>query len=230
MNIVARAAGRLRRDLRKYARLKEARRKGLVYVEPNFVYAPDLSSASVVIDGGCSYQADFSIYLMRRHGVRAFGVDPTRKHGHALRELETQYPGRFVHVPCAIAAADGDLTFTESQTNESGSLLQDHVNVMQDRTTSYHVKALTLGSLLEHISVDAVDILKLDLEGAEYELLDGTTAEQLKPFKQVFVEFHHHAVSRFGEADTQRIVRRLSNFGLNAFSLDDHNYLFYRDR
>ena len=230
MNIVARAAGRLRRDLKKYARLREARRKGLVYVEPNFVYRPDLSAASVVIDGGCSYQADFSVYLMRRHGVRAFGVDPTRKHGQALRELETQHPGRFVYVPCAIAAADGDLTFTESQTNESGSLLQDHVNVMQDKTTSYHVKALTLGSLLEHVGVDAVDILKLDLEGAEYELLDGTTAEQLKPFKQVFVEFHHHAVSRFGKADTQRIVRRLSNFGLNAFSLDDHNYLFYRDR
>ena len=230
MNIMARAAGRLRRDLKKYARLRDARRNGLVYVEPNFVYRPNLSSTSVVIDGGCSYQADFSVYLMRRHGVRAFGVDPTRKHGSALRELEIQYPNRFVHVPCAIAAADGDLTFTESETNESGSLLQDHVNVMQDRTTSYHVRALTLASLLDHIGVDAVDILKLDLEGAEYELLDGTTPEQLRPFKQVFVEFHHHAVSRFGEADTQRIVRRLSSFGLNAFSLDDHNYLFYRDR
>ena len=230
MNIMTRAARRVRRDLKKYARLRDARRNGLVYVEPNFVYRPDLSSTSVVIDGGCSYQADFSVYLMRRHGVRAFGVDPTRKHGSALRELEIRYPNRFVHVPCAIAAADGDLTFTESETNESGSLLQDHVNVMQDRTTSYHVRALTLASLLDHIGVDAVDILKLDLEGAEYELLDGTTPEQLRPFKQVFVEFHHHAVSRFGEADTQRIVRRLSSFGLNAFSLDDHNYLFYRDR
>jgi FkbM family methyltransferase len=228
MSLISRAARRMGRDLKKYARLRKANRDGLVYVEPNFVYRPDLTSESVVIDGGCSYEADFSVYLMRRHGLRAFGVDPTRKHGPALRELENRYPGRFVHVPCAIAAADGDLTFTESQANESGSLLKDHVNVVHDETTSYHVKAVTLGSLLKRVGVEAVDILKLDLEGAEYELLDRATAEQLDPFKQVFVEFHHHAVSRFREADTQRLVERLTRFGFNAFSVDDHNYLFYR--
>lgn len=229
MNVVTRAARRIGRDVKKYARLKKARREGLVYVEPNFVYRPVLTPDSVVIDGGCSYQADFSVYLMRRHGVRAFGVDPTRKHGPALRELESRYPGKFAHVACAIAAADGDLTFTESRTNESGSLLRDHVNVIQDETTSYHVEALTLGSLLKRIGVEIVEILKLDLE-AEYELLEGVTAEQLQPFKQVFVEFHHHAVSQFGEADTRRLVDRITSFGFDAFSLDDHNYLFYRAR
>ncbi len=230
MNVVGRAFRRIGRDLKKHARLRQATRQGLVSVDPNFVYRPDLTSESVVIDAGCSYEADFSVYLMRRHGVRAFGVDPTRKHRPSLRALERQYAGRFVHVPCAIAAADGTLTFTESQTNESGSLLADHVNVVRDETTSYDVEALTVGSLLKRIGVDAVDILKLDLEGAEYELLERVTSEQLKPFNQVFVEFHHHAVSRFQEADTHRLVERISGFGFSTFSLDDHNYLFYRAR
>jgi FkbM family methyltransferase len=230
MNIVGRAANRIMRELKKFARLRQARREGLAYVTPNFVYRPDLCPESVVIDGGCSYQADFSVYLMRRHGVRAFGVDPTRKHQDALRELERQYSGRFMYVPCAIAAADGELTFNESQTNESGSLLADHINVLQDQTTSYAVKAITLGSLLNRIGVGAVDLLKLDLEGAEYDLFDGMTPEQLRPFKQVFVEFHHHAVSQYRETDSRRIVDRVMGFGFKAFSLDDHNYLFYRPR
>ena len=230
MNVIARATRRIGRELKKCARVRRVRRAGLAYVPPNFVYRPDLSTESVVIDGGCSYEADFSVSLIRRYGVRAFGVDPTRKHSAALRELEAQHPGRFVHVPCAIAAADGVLTFNESRTNESGSLLQDHVNVIQDETTSYDVRAVTLESLLRCIGVDAVDLLKLDLEGAEYELLDSVTAEQLRPFKQVFVEFHHHAVSRFQEADSLRIVRRITEFGFNAISVDDHNYLFYRAR
>lgn len=228
MNVIARASRRFSRELKKYVRLRQVRRAGLAYEPPNFLYRPELSPTSVVIDGGCSYQADFSVLLMRRHGVRAFGVDPTRKHSAALRELEKDSQGRFVHVPCAIAAQDGVLTFTESQTNESGSLLQDHVNVIQDETTSYEVKAVTLPSLLKAIGVDAVDLLKLDLEGAEYELLGGVTREQLQPFRQVFVEFHHHAVSRFQEADTRRIVRRITDLGFNAISVDDHNYLFYR--
>jgi FkbM family methyltransferase len=228
MSVVGRATRRVGRDLKKFARLRQARRAGLVYVPPNFLYRPDLSPQSVVIDGGCSYEADFSVSLMRRHGVRAFGVDPTRKHGEALRRLESEHPGRFVHVPCAIAAADGVLTFHESRVNESGSLLNDHVNVLQDETTSYDVEAVTLRSLLARLGVETVDILKLDLEGAEYELFSGMTSNDLQPFKQVFVEFHHHAVSHFGDADTRRIVALISGFGFHAFSLDDHNYLFCR--
>ncbi|MGE5838250.1 MAG: FkbM family methyltransferase [Acidobacteriota bacterium] len=229
MNVVARATRRMGRELTKYSRLRKARREGLVYVSPNFLYRPNLSRDSVVIDGGCSYEADFSLCLVQRHGVRAFGVDPTRKHREALRTLEVRYPGRFVHVPCAIAAADGLLTFHESRVNESGSLFTDHVNVIQDETTSYDVEAVTLGSLLKRLGVKSVDILKLDLEGAEYELLAGLTSAQLQPFNQVFVEFHHHAVGHFVEADTRGLVDRIAGFGFRSFSLDDHNYLFYRD-
>jgi FkbM family methyltransferase len=216
--------------LKKYSRLRKARREGLVFVEPNFVYRPDLSPDSVVIDAGCSYEADFSVCLIRRHGVRAFGVDPTRKHSGALRQLEEQYAGRFAHVPCAIAATDGTLTFHESRVNESGSLLSDHVNVIHDETTSYEVEAVTLSTLLKRVSVETVDILKLDLEGAEYEVFEGATPGQLRPFRQLFVEFHHHAVTHFREADTRRIVKRVADFGFRTFSVDDHNYLFYRAR
>jgi FkbM family methyltransferase len=230
MSLIGRATRRIGRELKKRSRLRQARSAGLVFVEPNFVYRPDLSADGVVIDAGCSYEADFSVRLIERHGVRAFGVDPTRKHAPALSALETRYPGRFKHLPCAIAATDGTLTFHESRVNESGSLFTDHVNVVHDETTSYDVEAVTLGTLLQRVGVETVDILKLDLEGAEYELLEHITAEELRPFKQVFIEFHHHAVSHFGEADTRRLVGRISGFGFRAFSVDDHNYLFYRAR
>ena len=228
MSLIGRATRRMGRELKKYSRLRQAGREGLAFVAPNFVYRPELSEDSVVIDAGCSYEADFSVWLIHRHRVRAFGVDPTRKHRSALQRLEARYPGRFEHVPCAIAATDGVRTFHESRANESGSLLADHVNVIHDETTSYDVETVTLGTLLKRIGVETVDILKLDLEGAEYGLFEGMTAEQLRPFKQLFVEFHHHAVSHSGVADTLRIVELVSGFGFRAFSVDDHNYLFYR--
>ena len=228
MSLIGRVTRRLGREFKKYSRLRQARREGLVFVEPNFVYRPDLSSSSVVIDAGCSYQADFSVCLIGRHGVRSFGVDPTRKHRQALKRLEAEYPGRFQHLSCAIAASDGTLTFHESRDNESGSLFTDHVNVLRDETTSYDVEALTLGTLLRRVGVESVDILKLDLEGAEYDLFERLTPEELRPFRQVFVEFHHHAVGHFGEADTRRLVARVAGFGFRTFSVDDHNYLFYR--
>jgi FkbM family methyltransferase len=198
-----------------------------VFVEPNFIYCPALPAGSVVIDAGCSHEADSSVGLIQRHGVRAFGVDPTDKHRDALRRLEAEYPARFTHVPCAIAASDGILTFHESRANESGSLLSDHVNVIHDETTIYNVEAITLPTLPK-LGIDRVAILKLDLEGAEYALLEAVTADDLRPFSQVFVEFHHHAVSHYSDADTRRVVARLAGFGFRTFSLDDHNYLFHR--
>lgn len=228
MSLIGRITRRLRREVMKRTRLRQAGRQGLIFVEPNFLYRPDLTAGGVVIDAGCSHEADFSLYMIDRHAVRAFGVDPTRKHAGALRQLESRYSGRFAHVPCAIAASDGTLTFHESRVNDSGSLLSDHVNVIHDETTSYDVRAVTLPTLLRQIGAATVEILKLDLEGAEYALLERVTADDLRPFRQVFVEFHHHAVNHFGEADTRRIVGRLAGFGFRTFSLDDHNYLFYR--
>jgi FkbM family methyltransferase len=223
-------ARRIGRDSKKYLRLRQAHRAGLVFIEPNFVYRPDFTTESVVIDAGCSYQADFSLCLMKRYGVRAIGVDPTRKHQDALRRIEVEHPGRFSHVPWAIAATDGTLTFHESRVNESGSLFDDHVNVLHDQTTRYDVEAVTLGTLVSRLGLRRVEILKLDLEGAEYELLERLTLHDLEPFRQLFVEFHHHAVAHVDEADTRRLVKRVADFGFRTFSVDDHNYLFYRAR
>ena len=228
--LMRRVLRRIGRDVKKFTRLRQARREGLVFVPPNFVYRPEFPADAVVVDAGCSYEADFSVYLITRHNVRAFGVDPTRKHAPALRALEARHPGRFTHLPYALTATDETLTFHESRVNESGSIFEDHLNVVHDETTSYDVEAVTLATLLRRMNVQSVDILKLDLEGAEYDLLDRTTAEELRPFKQLFIEFHHHAVSHFTEADTRRLVERISSFGFRSFSVDDHNFLFYRAR
>jgi hypothetical protein len=91
---------------------------------------------------------------------------------------------------------------------------------------SYEVPAVGLNRLREHVGVDRVDFLKLDLEGAEYELLDTVSSEDLAPFAQIFVEFHHHAVAAITIRDTERVVARVCQMGFNAHSLDDHNYLF----
>ena len=84
------------------------------------------------------------------------------------------------------------MTFYESTTNESGSILPDHVNAIRDEVTSYEVRTLTPIALLDHLGLDSADILKLDIEGAEYELLQSISADELVPFRQIFIEFHHH--------------------------------------
>lgn len=228
MNIVQRIIRRGRRELKRIARQRRLEELGLTYVHPNFLYHSDLKSEGVAVDAGCSYEADFSQYMIQEHGLKAYGVDPTRKHRPALEKLEAHYKGHFTHLPLAISAQSGTLTFHESAENESGSLLDEHVNVQQDQITSYEVESVTLKDLSERVGIDRIEILKLDLEGAEYALLEAVSAEELSPFKQVFIEFHHHAIPEYGIEDTARLVKRIESFGYKSYSLDDHNYIFFR--
>ena len=228
MNIMYRAWRLLKRNLKKQMRLTKIKSLGLVYVSPNFIYRVPLSEGGIVIDAGCSYEADFSLHMIEHHGQRSYGVDPTRKHQPQLEKIEKKYKGDFTHLPFAISSSDDSIIFHESTENESGSILCDHVNVKQDQVVEYEVEAVSLKSLLNRIGVDRVAILKLDLEGAEYELLYKLSKNDLVAFEQIFIEFHHHAVEQYSEKDTDILVKRIADFGYKSYSLDDHNYLFYR--
>lgn len=209
-----------------WIRLARAKPLGIKFHPPNYIYVANLDESSVLIDVGCAAEADFSLHLMERFGLRAYGVDPTRKHAPALRDLERRTNGRFQHLPYAVAAQSGTLTFHESEENVSGSLFDDHINMRRDTVRSYNVQAVTLRELVEQVGVPRVAFLKLDLEGAEYELLESVSAEDLAPFEQILVEFHHHALERYSTSNTRAVVRRLRSLRREAFSLDDHNYLF----
>jgi FkbM family methyltransferase len=229
MLIFKRITRKIVRDVRKHIRLRWARKVGLAYVEPNFVYWPRIKSGDTVVDAGCSYEADFSLLMINQYGAKSFAVDPTRKHRPSLAALEARFCNMFFHLPIAIGPSNGELIFHESENHESGSLMDNHTNVKSDKIVSYNVRSVTLTKLIEELETDKIAILKLDIEGAEYPLLLDVKASDLASFDQIFIEFHHHAVSNYGIQDTKLIVDRIMEIGFRSFSLDEHNYLFWRE-
>jgi len=228
-NVFTRGLNKLVKMLIKQIRLKEAKKMGLNYLASNFIYFPNnLKEGAVVIDAGCSYEADFSVYMIEKYSIRSFGIDPTRKHQIHLKNLENKYSNYSKHLPYAIGARAMKLNFFESNKNESGSILDRHVNILNDDHISYQVDVLNLDNICEKTGSFTIEILKLDLEGAEYELINKITPEVLSPFKQIFIEFHHHALEEFSQIDTNECVEKIKNMGYSVFSLDDHNFLFYK--
>jgi FkbM family methyltransferase len=228
MSLFQRIPRAIRRNLKIFIRSQQARRLGLAFQKPVFLYFPRFNADSVIIDAGCGYLADLSQFMIKQYGLRSFGVDPTRKHAAALAAIAQQHPGRFIHLPNAVCSADATLSFYESENRESGSILADHTNTLRQDVQSYAVEGLCLSSLLKRMGVTHVDLLKLDIEGAEFDLLEQVQAADLAPFEQIFIEFHHHAIRHLTQADTERSAARICSLGFKCFSLDDHNYLFYR--
>lgn len=199
---------------------------GLEFVRPCYYVQPALDARCTVVDCGTGREADFSRALMARFGVRAFGVDPTARHQDGLRALERSSGGRFTLLPFALSGTARRVVFFQSEDNESGSVFRDHTNVEHDRTTSYEVEALTLDELLRRTG--PVDLLKLDIEGAEYAVLEGASDKVLGCIPQIVVEFHHNTVERWRASDTARLRRRLQRMGYHCHTRDFVNYLFFQ--
>ena len=207
--------------------LARMRNLGMTFHPPNYVYFDRFTANSVVADVGCGFEAELSRHMIVRHGLHAFGVDPTKKHRPYLAALETASGGRFKHLPLALSAINGTLAFHESLQNESGSLLSEHTNIRRDDITTYQVESVTLTELRTRLGRESVDLLKLDLEGAEYALFENVKESDLTPFQQIFLECHHHCTDHPIE-ETKNLVARIVAMDFKVFTLDQHNFLFFR--
>lgn len=58
-------------------------------------------------------------------------------------------------------------------------------------STSMRVQCTTLSEVLDENDLAHVDLLKMDIEGAEYEILYRTPAEQFKRIRQIRMEYHN---------------------------------------
>jgi len=72
----------------------------------------------------------------------------------------------------------------------NGSIIFDH---FKDSMVTHKIKTITLNKLISLFDLEEnenIDILKIDIEGGEYELLINASEKDLLKFKQITIEFH----------------------------------------
>ncbi len=80
----------------------------------------------------------------------------------------------------------------------------------------YLLETISLKSLIELMNVDGeIDILKIDIEGAEYDVLLNASDADLRKFKQITVEFHDFVDGRF-RLENKAIEARLISLGFDV--------------
>jgi FkbM family methyltransferase len=145
--------------------------------------------------------------LAAEYGVTVFGFDPTPA---ALQWIATQViDDRLVVVPYGLAAFDGVLRFA-APINSGGVSLSAIREVSGDCFIELQVR--TLNTLRKtYCDGREVALLKMDIEGSEYEVLESLVNEdQLPP--QLLVEFHHR-FAEAGVAKTRRAIDTLRTAG-----------------
>jgi FkbM family methyltransferase len=152
--------------------------KGEYDIEPGFV-------PEVIIDAGANTGASALYFKMRFPGARIIAVEPEISNfGLLCRNLEG-CPG----VTCINAALwirDGWLSLRNPSADHYAYQFDDISG------TDGTVRCMTMSTLMADAGVETVDILKMDIEGAEYQILSSGNYEWLPRVRILIAELHEY--------------------------------------
>jgi len=155
----------------------------LRHVVAERAYVPDARDPSVIVDAGAN--AGFAtLYFKHRYpDARVIAVEADPRTYARLVENVEGVPGVETY-HAAVAGSSGTMSFFCSTDSSICSSLTRRSDTDEEVT----VNAMTLETLLEAAGVERVDLLKLDVEGAEADVLPTAPLDRID---EIIAELHY---------------------------------------
>lgn len=181
-----------------------------------------LNGNSIVYSCGIGEDVSFDLELIAKYGVHVFAFDPTPRSIAWLRSQ--QLPVNFRFFEYGVAHFDGEATFYPPENPEhiSHTVLQRHETADRAIKAPMH-RIETIAGMMGH---ERIDVLKMDVEGAEYPVLDDLVRSRVD-VRQLLVEFHDRFPG-LGARKTKRAVKRLNRAGFRVFGVRGNVCSFLR--
>lgn len=191
------------------------------------VHVPSMSSATTMMCFGLGQDITFEQAVLQRIGCRVAGFDPTPASVAYIQALDP-IPGLSLH-PMALADRDGSMEFRLPPADVADQVSAS-ASAAYKGSPNVTVPCLTLRSASAICHMPQPDIIKMDIEGAEYAVLNQALDEGvLDGVSQLLVEFHHF-LPGLRASQTRQIMARLkaSGFCIGWVGRTNHEYLFLR--
>jgi len=172
-----------------------------------------LHRGSVAYSFGIGKDITFDLELIRRFGVTVHAFDPTPESIDWLRGQKL--PVEFVPHAYGLAAHDGTARFHPPENPQHVSHSMVHRG--RPRAPSIEAPVHRLGTITAMLGHTRIDLLKMDIEGAEYEALEDLLRSG-NHVPQLLVEFHHRFPG-IGIKSTRSTIAALNASGYTIFSI-----------
>lgn len=197
-----------------------------------WLYFPAVGADPLLVDCGLGRDISFPVAFLGRFGGRVIGLDPNPA---AIEYCSAWQPGAMEVRAQAMWTEPGrTLAFHMPRPKEelpqgadgvSGSLLASHAYA---GGATLSVPTTSFAEILASAKREECDVLKLDIEGAEYEVLDALCASgAIRRARQVLVEFHH-GWTEHPLQHTRDTAARVEASGFRLAYTENRNYLFVR--
>lgn len=172
-----------------------------------------LNDLSIVYSFGLGEDATFDIALIERFNMTVHVFDPTPK---SIAWARSQnFSPKFELHEYGLADFDGEISFNPPEN-------PDHVShTILDRPAT-HTRAISVPvkriyTIMNELGHDHIDLLKMDIEGAEYRVIDDVLNSKVRP-KQILVEFHHRFLN-VGINKSKSAIAKIRAAGYKLFSV-----------
>jgi FkbM family methyltransferase len=113
-----------------------------------------------------------------------------------------------------------------------GSFNKDHIlnhktkrfNIKPEDIDEIEIKFITFDDLIENYSIQSIDRLQIDVEGAEFEILNSIDYKKIKINSLQFESKHFDGTFKEGEK-LEKIKKKLISEGYNLNQIDKENIL-----
>lgn len=186
-------------------------RYGGFYVCPEF-----LNENSIIYSFGIGEDISFDKTIIENHDCQVFGFDPTPK---AINWVNRQnLPAKFNFFEFGISNESGFVDFYLPKNPEyvSGSyIIQNNISVKE----KIIVKMKSFKDIINELGHKHIDVLKMDIEGAEYEVIENMLNAKIS-IDQILIEFHERLFEN-GKFQTQKVIKKLNSYGYEIFAISD---------
>jgi FkbM family methyltransferase len=181
-----------------------------------YVYPDMLCRESVIYSFGVGEDISFDLGLIERYNCNVYAFDPTPK---SIQWVNNNKPAsNFYFCEYGISTKSGYQTFHLPKNKEhvSGSIIGlSSVNPVD----TIKVPMKTFKDIVEFFHHKIIDIVKLDIEGAEYEVIPDILNSGVE-IKQFVIEFHHRMLAH-GAKLTRNTLTLLKENGFELFAYSE---------
>jgi FkbM family methyltransferase len=174
-----------------------------------------ISKESVVYSFGVGEDISFDLGLIEKFDVVVYAFDPTPK---SVAWINVQHlPANFKFQAIGLADFDGNALFIPPDNPQFVSYKMVMVNKGPESEGSDSLPVNRMVTIMGELGHTHIDILKMDIEGSEYAVIDDIKGSNIRP-RIILLEFHHRW-PEFGVYKTKQAINTLREMGYQLFNV-----------
>jgi FkbM family methyltransferase len=200
---------------------------------------------NVIFDVGAN-TGQYSRAFLENTNAKVYAFEPMKKSFESLVENTRKYNNRITAYNYALGDAESEaLIYFNSEDDQLASISKEILSIPyiaknNIRTTKIRIRTIDdiFSELSKRGEITAIDVIKIDTEGFEFEVLQGSQLVlKINPPKAVILEYNWHQLTRsqsilnFSKLLADYVVFQILPYGDGVYEVDvmkpENNIFFY---